>query len=198
MQVLVKNSLVYCDFEALDLVPTFWSPDCYYPGDAFSFASLMDLSVSLRQSPFFFLDARLSFALSALSPVSTFFQGLGPLGTVAAFSRVSSGNSSEQMSMLTKYFIEYFPNAPVFSKAPYQQILTFGEGRVNEELWDQLAVGGFYVLGFLEKPIEAPKKPYEVFGKLWPWGSPTEFGWFFQENDLGLDNFYFSKFKKLG
>lgn len=198
MQVLVKNPFLSIDLESLDLHPSFWNPDCFYPGDDFSFGSLIDLSDSLQRSPFYFLDARVAFTLSALAPVPTFFHGLGPLGTVAGLSRVPSGNTSEETSSLKNYFDEYFPNPPVFANAPFEQVITFGENRVNEKLWDDLPVGGFYLLGSIGQPIEVPKKPFEAFGKLWPFGAPTEFGWAFTEEDLGLDDFYFSKFKKLG
>jgi hypothetical protein len=198
MQVLVKNPFLSLNLDSLDLLPSFWNPECLYPGDEFSFTSLLDLSDSLKLSPLFFLDARVAFTLSAMASVPTFFHGLGPLGTVAGLSRVPSGHSTEEIAALQNYIDEYFPRPAVFTQAPYDQIVTFGETRVDEKLWDQLQVGGFYILGSIGQPIELPQRPFEAFGKLWPFGNPTEFGWAFNQEDLGLEDFYFSKFKKLG
>jgi hypothetical protein len=45
--------------------------------------------------------------------------------------------------------------------------------------------------------VKIIKEAFEAFGKVWPIGSPTEFGWKFQDSLSGLNEFEFTKIKKL-
>lgn len=197
MQVLVKNKNAE-EVVLKDVIESFWDANCFYPNDDFSVTSLFELSGSLRFSPFYFLDARLAFMISQLEKESSIYvQGLGPLGTVAALGFSGSGFHQEDPVKVRTYVKEYLPSDPIKMNDKYDLIINFGETSINTEQWKKLKVGGFYLGGSIGGPINLTRYNFEAFGKIWPFGEATEFGWHFNVAELGLENFYFVKIKKL-
>lgn len=98
---------------------------------------------------------------------------------------------------LEKYLPEYVNASPLITADTYSQIITFNEDRPDEKLWGRLKTGGFYLLGTTGKKISVEGFAAEPFGKLWPYGEATEWGWRFTEEVWGLYQFEFVKVKKL-
>jgi hypothetical protein len=191
MKVLVKNPF-NSDCPTLGLTPSFWDDDTYYPQADFSFGKIMTLIGPLGLSPYLLLDPKISFLSSLAQKGDTYCRGLGPLGVLAVYFRSEGKISSPDRE--ERYEIEYLPSKPKEAMPSFDQIVIFGETHVDLKLWDQLKVGGRYVLGaqgdlFLN--VNA-----ETYGRHWPLGMPTEYGWKFDVKDLGLENFELMILKK--
>lgn len=186
MQVLVKNPFAKQPLDS-GLVESYWDPDCFLPGQTFSMSSLVELSDFVGLSPYYFLDSRVALMLSLLNRGSVFVKGMGPLGSLAAIGRAGTGFTNERID---KYVSEYFPSNPLERRSSYDQVLVFDEEVIDSELWNLLRPGGFYIYGSMKKRLHPPEQPFEAFGKLYPVGSPTEFGWKFEDLEI-------SKIKKL-
>lgn len=164
----------------------------------------MDPSEVVGLSPFLVLDAKIAFLISQINAAeTTYAEQLGPLGLVGA--KIKSGSKFvhlEDQKKLIQYMEEYLPkeNQLITTEALlYDQVVVFGSQTVNQELWKKLNVGGFYLLasdkGSIQ--IDLEHEEFEAFGKRWPFGGPTEFGWRFTEEEWGLSNFEFAKIRKL-
>ena len=197
MQVLVKNSFAQ-EIELRGAHESFWDPNVFYMDDNFSISELISLSDPLGFSPFYFLDPRMAFLISQLNKGGELFaRGLGPIGTVAAMGKVQKVMHTEDFHKVGKVIEEYLPEGNFQNLSNYDQVIVFGESEVDEILWNNLRVGGFYLIGSMGGSIVYPKEAFEAFGKVWPIGSPTEFGWKFQDSLSGLNEFEFTKIKKL-
>lgn len=204
MQVLVKNPFSQSKLEAKNVIESFWGSDCLYLGAAFSMSSLMGHSEMVGLSPFLVLDAKIAFLISQMNPVNvTHAQQLGPLGLIGA--KIKSGSTfvhEEDQKKLNRYEEEYLPkdNQLITSRdETYDQVVAFGSHTINQELWKKLDVGGFYLLASDKDSIQInlEHEEFEAFGKRWPFGVPTEFGWRFKEEEWGLNNYEFAKIRKL-
>lgn len=197
MEVLVKNPFAQ-EINPADVSTSFWSSDCLYMGSRFSFSSLFGQTDPLSYSPFLVLDARIAFIISQAEKTDAYCRGLGALGTIGVTVQTRSCvGHNEDKDKFQNYVKEYLPDDPSKNWQGYNQIITFGENRVDPALWNRLKVGGFYLMG-AEAPLSIqPGSSFEAFGKLWPVGEATEFGWLFQEEKWGLKNFEFAKIKKL-
>ena len=196
MQVLVKNPYSP-EIGSKGLIESFWSPNCLYPSETFSFSSLMGLTDPVGLSPFLMLDPVVAFTVSQAEKKISFCKNLGPLGTLGV--HFFSGEKvihEENPEAFMRYREEYLPHDPVATGSRYEQVIVFGENVIDEKLWSKLSPGGFYIIGTRGK-ITPGNYPIGPFGKLWPVGMPTEIGWQFDETNLGLDNFSFAKLKKL-
>lgn len=195
MQVLVKN--IYCqDLQTKGLSQTFWDPDSYEMGAEFSVSSVMELSGTLGLSPYFVVDARVAFMVSQLNKGSVYVRGLGDLAATLALMKAGSGYVENITKKLDQYIKEYLPSNPLKEEKLYQQILTFGEKTIDSSLWDRLSPGGFYYMGVTEGELNPSGVYFEAFGKLWPYGEATEFGWRFGPDIQGLSGFEFAKLRK--
>lgn len=169
-----------------------------FMGPAFSMSSLMELSDPLGQSPFLVIDSKIAFMVSELKQVrSLYAKNIGALGVIAA--HIFSGadiTHTEDQKKIDSYVKEYL-SAP-FKKADglYDEVLVFNESSIDPELWKNLKVGGFYLIGAKSVECNPPGK-FEAFGKLWPTGESLEFGWKFDDEKTGLFDFEFYKIKKL-
>lgn len=197
MQILVKNTYGP-ELKLSDVKESFWSDDCLYMGDSFSLSDLMEQTDLVGLSPFYFLDPRVAFGLFQLKEGSLYARGLGSVGTVAAFMMCKEGWCAENRDQILKNIKEYLPFNPLKDSKTYDQIMTFGEKKIDDQLWEKLKVGGFYYLSSTSGKIDLGDKKFEAFGKLWPIGEATEFGWKFNSKVSGLENFEFAKVKKLG
>ncbi len=204
MQVLVKNPFSPSKPEAKNVIESFWSPDCLYLGAAFSMSSLMDPSEEVGLSPFLVLDAKIAFLISHLNPVqTTYARQLGPLGIVGAHIKTGSKFIHEEdQKKVSRYLDEYLPkdNQGLVSQAEkYDQVVVYGENTINQVLWKKLEIGGYYLLATDKSgiKIDLNHEEFEAFGKLWPFGEATEFGWRFTEEEWGLNPYEFAKIKKL-
>ncbi len=204
MQVLVKNPFSPSKLEAKNVIESFWGSDCLYLGPAFAMSSLMDPSESVGLSPFMVLDAKIAFLISQMNSVGcTCAEQLGPLGLVAA--KIKSGSSfvhKEDQKKLSRYGEEYLPkdNQVITTESgSFDQVVVFGSNTINQDLWKNLNVGGYYLLASDKESIriDLEHEEFEAFGKRWPFGMPTEFGWRFNQEEWGLDNFEFAKIRKL-
>ena len=196
MQVLVKNPFTP-EINSPGLKESFWSPNCLYPDEDFSFSSLLGLSDPLGLSPFLMLDPRVAFIISQVEKKVSFCKNLGAMGTIGV--HFFSGEKiihEENQKAFSKYQEEYLPHNPISGHSLFEQVVVFGENTIDEKLWKKLSPGGFYIMGALGKIIPGN---YRVgpFGKLWPVGMPTEIGWKFNERELGLEDFEFAKLRKL-
>lgn len=197
MQVLVKNSFSQV-LTHNHLHPAFWDELCFYMDEKFSIPQLFESVDPFDLSPYFFLDPRVAFLISQMSlSGDAFIQGLGPVATVAALTKVDRGIHTEDFAKTEKIIQEYLPKSNVTQLKTFNQIVVFGSNKVDEELWKNLLVGGFYLMGSITGPITVPHFDFEAFGKLWPIGMPTEIGWKFNDQNSGLVNFEFCKIKKL-
>ncbi len=201
MKVFLKNPWAKkSDLNGSDLVPSFWSNFCYYPGPRFSMSSLMLLDEQTL-SPFLVLNSQVALLLSLLdkrSPTKVF--GLGPLGTVGA--GLLSGDlviHEENSPKVEEYLKEYYGTIPeISSQGKLQQVLAFNETTIRSNLWEELEVGGIYIIGSNE-PIQLDKTlSFEALGRSFPVGEHTEFGHRFDDENLGLNNFEIVKIKKKG
>ncbi len=197
MQVLVKNSFAQ-EIELKGTHESFWDPNVFYVDETFSISDLINLSDPLGFSPYYFLDPRVAFLISQLHKGGELFaRGLGPVGTVATMGAVQKVMHTEDPQKVSRVIEEYLPHSNVQNLSNYDQVIVFGENKVDEILWKKLRVGGFYLIGSIQGSIEHPKEAFEAFGKLWPMGIPTEFGWRFQDSLSGLNEFELMKIKKL-
>lgn len=200
MQVFLKNPKAKSDLKALDLIPSFWSHESFYPGPRFSMSSLMLLDQG-NLSPYLVLNAQVALLLSLLdkkTPTKVF--NLGPLGIVGASLLVGEVVLHEEnSSKLQEYFKEYFGEIPEKgTSVGLKQVLVFNESKIRADLWDELEVGGTYIIGASTRPIQMdPSLSFEALGRSYPVGEKTEFGHRFQEEHLGLSHFEIVKVKKL-
>lgn len=195
MQVLVKN--IYCaDLKSHGLNPYFWDSECFEIGPHFSMSSLLDLTDSLGLSPYFVLEAKMAFMVSQLGKGDIYLRGVGALTATAALMKAGTGYVSGDQESLKQYITEYLPADPITHKDSYQQVLTFGETEIDSSVWEKLRPGGFYFLGTDNKTMKLSDKKFEAFGKLWPSGEPTEFGWRFGKETPELSGLEFAKIKK--
>jgi hypothetical protein len=198
MQVLVKNSYAQ-ELEVENIHESFWDPNSFYMDEYFSMSSIFELSDPLGLSPFYFLDPRIAFLISQMkSGGDLVMRGLGPVATVAALGKVERGMHFEDQAKVKNTIHEYLPKSNVETLLSYDQVVVFGEQKIDEVLWKNLRPGGFYLLGSITGKINPLVDQYEPFGKMWPIGMPTEFGWRFNDSSSGLVEFEFAKLKKLG
>lgn len=199
MQVLVKNPFATA-LPAKNVTASFWSPDCLYMNSDFSMTSLMELTDPLGLSPFLVVDARVGFMLYLLKKgESLCTRGVGSLGAIGA--HILSGgalNHSEDQKKIELYAKEYLPHKLEAATEPFDQVLCFNQKSVDVGLWKQLKVGGHYIFGTTEGQLSInPPGKFEAFGRIWPSGMPTEFGWKFNDDMAGLGGLEFAKIKKL-
>lgn len=159
--------------------------------------SLMDLTNPLGLSPYFVVDAGMAFMISRVEKGRIYIRGPGELGSTAILMKAGEGFVAGDRNKLRQYIREYLPSDPLVESESFEQILTFGENRVDPVLWEKLNPGGFYQLGVKAGPIDLSGFKFEAFGKLWPWGQATEFGWRFDDETPGLTGFEFARIKKL-
>lgn len=204
MQVLIKNPFFKSHLTTQHLIESFWSPHCLYPNENFALSSLMDLSDPLGFSPYLLIDARIAFATSQLVPgKSCYARQIGALGVLAAyFQTLGIFGHEEDDKKISLFQKEYLPQELqnfISPQTTYEQVIVFGESMIDLQLWSKLKVGGFFILASDKTAITVNLAPedFEAFGKLWPFGEPTEFGWRFKEAQWGLQNFNFMKIKKL-
>lgn len=164
-------------------------------GPVFSMSSLMSLTDTLGLSPYFVLDPKSAFLISRLDKGSVYIHGTGALAAVAAMARTGRGFFQDGKK-LDDYIKEYLPFNPLHEDEEYEQILSFGHNKIDPSLWKKLKKGGFYILGAQEK-LDLTGFQFEAFGKLWPVGEATEFGWRFDSEESGLTKFETAKLKKL-
>lgn len=202
MQVLVENPYAPLRERPTELLESFWSETTYYMTPMFSITSLLSQSDVVGLSPYALVDARVAIMISRLNPAeSAFTKNVGALGmTVVAFHSSCVG-SEERRADVAKYFKEYLPQEriPVIGAQLYDQIIVYDETEIDLELWKKLKVGGHYIFGSSKGPLSysIPPKHFDAIGVLYPYGEATEFGWKFEEDELGLKGFEFSKLKKL-
>lgn len=204
MQVLVKNPFSESRLVPKNVIESFWSPDCLYLDANFSMSSLTGPSDSVGLSPFLVLDAKIAFLISQLNAVATTYaRSLGPLGLVGA--SILTGSKivhEEDQKKVSRYLEEYLPreNQSITPDTKsYDQIVVFGGTRIDQNLWKQLNVGGYYLVASDKSAIEIDleQEEFEAFGKLWPFGESTEFGWRFKEDQWGFTQYEFAKIRKL-
>jgi hypothetical protein len=197
MQVLVKNKYAQ-ELEIENIHETFWDSNSYYMDENFTMSSIFELSDPLGFSPFYFLDPRVSFLISQMNwGGDLIIRGVGPIGTVAALGKVDRGMHFEDQTKVNNTINEYLPKSNVETLLSYDQVVVFGEQKIDEVLWKNLRPGGFYLLGSITGKINPLVDQYEPFGKMWPLGMPTETGWKFNDSKSGLVEFEFTKLKKL-
>lgn len=149
-------------------------------------------------SPFYVLDARVALLTSLVNEGSSLLKGMGSLGSLCAFMKTGSGNIVEdkEREKAKRYLQEYLPSDPFVEKSLFDQVVTFGDSCIDENLWKKLKAGGFYIMGTNGRP-ELSGYKFEAFGKIFPIGEATEYGWRFDQEDLGLGRFEIVKIKKL-
>jgi hypothetical protein len=204
MQVLVKNPFSESRLVPKNVIESFWSPDCLYLDAKFSMSSLTGPSDSVGLSPFLVLDAKIAFLISQLNAVATTYaRSLGPLGLVGASILIGAKIVHEEdQKKVSRYLEEYVPreNQSITPDTKsYDQIVVFGGTRIDQNLWKQLNVGGYYLVASDKSAIEIDleQEKFEAFGKLWPFGESTEFGWRFKEDQWGFTQYEFAKIRKL-
>jgi hypothetical protein len=199
MQVLVKNPFAIA-LPAKNVIPSFWSDECLYMEPTFSMTSLMELTDPLGLSPFLVVDARVGFCLYMLKKGRALYtRNAGALGALGAHIVSESAiTHNEDPKKFDQYAKEYLPHAVETPKGLYDQILCFNSKTIDPILWNKLEVGGFYILATIEGSLTIkPPGKFEAFGKLWPKGMSTEFGWKFNEENIGLNGLEVAKIKKL-
>ena len=202
MQVLIKNPYYPANLASKGLIESFWSDKCFSIGENFDFGAYQIDTVEL--SPFLSIDARVAITSALLVPQkSCYARGLGSLGILAAFFMTQGKfKLEEDPQKLSPYLKEYIPQEVasfLVTEEPFEQVVVFGENFIPPDLWSKLKVGGFFILASTKGAIKVDLIPgdFEAFGKLWPYGEPTEFGWRFKEAQWGLGGFEFVKLKKL-
>lgn len=199
MQVLVKNPYAVA-LPAKNVSQSFWSDDCLYMAPEFSMTSLMELTDPLGLSPFLVVDARVGFTLNLLKKGrSLLTRNVGALGAIGAHIISQSAiTHHEDPKKFDLYAKEYLPHKVDAGTEPYDQILCFNSKAIDPVFWKKLEVGGFYILATTEGSLSInPPGKFEAFGKIWPKGMATEFGWKFKEENLGLQGLEIAKIKKL-
>lgn len=200
MQVLVKNPYAVA-LPAKNVTPSFWSDDCLYMQNTFSMTSLMELTDPLGLSPFLVVDARVGFSINLLKKGrSLLTRNIGALGAIGAHIISQSAiTHHEDPKKFDQYVKEYLPHKVESGTEPYDQILCFNSKTIDPVYWNKLEVGGFYILATTEGSLTIkPPGKFEAFGKIWPKGMSTEFGWKFTEENIGLQGLEIAKIKKLG
>lgn len=162
--------------------------------------SLMELTDPLGLSPFLVVDARVGFTLYMLNKGRALYtRNAGALGALGA--HIISGAAvthNEDPKKFDQYAKEYLPHPVEVASEPYDQILCFNSKTIDPVLWNKLEVGGFYILATTESSLTInPPGKFEAFGKIHPKGMPTEFGWKFSEENIGLLGLEVAKIKKL-
>ena len=165
----------------------------------FSFGRAMELSAVLKFSPFLALDPKVAFLISAADKKISYCRGIGVLGSIGlhffTLENIMISDSDEKQQ--AKYINEYLPHNPFTLEEKFEQVVVFGKNKIEKSLWDQLPVGGTYLMGFTNGNLDTSEADFEAFGSLWPYGESTEFGWQFSEENWGLSGFKFYKLKKL-
>jgi hypothetical protein len=199
MQVLVKNPHAPA-IHPNGVINSFWSEDCLYMDATFSMTSLMQLSDPVGFSPFLVLDARVAFSIFQLNIGSSLYtRQLGTLGVIGAH-LVSNSlvTHEEDKKKFDQYSKEYLPENIETVSSSFDQILTFNAREIDQDLWDKLKVGGTYIVASSRGAVSVNVRgKFEAFGKLWPVGEATEFGWKFNNNEWGLEDFEICKLQKL-
>lgn len=201
MQVLLKNPLAVVKVKDLDLLPSFWSEECWFMGPRFSMSSLMEATDPLGLSPYLVVNAQVALLLSLLDKKeTTLVQNLGPLGSVGVFLFTEGALIYREDESKVKQYLEEYVGAD-FSLPEVQsfpdQMIVYGENTIRMELWDKLQVGGTLILGSSRPIMLDSSLNFEAVGKLYPLGEATEFGWRFDEENLGLEKFEIVKVRKL-
>lgn len=199
MQVLVKNPYATA-LPAKNVTPSFWSDECVFMDADFSMTSLMELTDPLGLSPFLVVDAKIGFVLSMLKKGKALCtKNIGALGAVGAqILSASALKHNEDAKKFEMYAKEYLPHKVEATNGPFDQILCFNQKAIDPTLWKNLEVGGYYILATTEGSLTInPPGKFEAFGKLWPKGMSTEFGWKFKEDYLGIAGLEVAKIKKL-
>ena len=126
-------------------------------------------------------------------------RGMGSLGAIGAHIIAGGAlNHSEDSKKIELYAKEYLPHKLETAVEPYDQVLCFNQKSIDPELWNKLKVGGYYIYASTEGSLSInPPGKFEAFGRIWPLGMPTEFGWKFKEDNAGLGGLEFAKIKKL-
>lgn len=164
----------------------------------------MDPSDSVGLSPFLVLDGKIAFLISQLAKAgTTYARNLGPLGLVGA--HIHAGSKfvhEEDQKKVSRYLEEYLPKENqniVIQTESYDQVVVFNENTIDQNLWKKLNVGGYYLIASDKSAIQIDleHEEFEAFGKLWPYGESTEFGWRFKEEEWGLAHYEFAKIRKL-
>jgi hypothetical protein len=77
-------------------------------------------------------------------------------------------------------------------------VIVYGEASINPTLWKKLKVGGHYLLANSHEPLLITNVgKFKIIRSVWPKGYETKCGWRFDEVDSGLENFEFTKLRKL-
>lgn len=164
----------------------------------FSMSSLMELSDPLGLSPFLVIDSKIAFLISQLTQVQNLYtRKIGALGVIAA--HIYSGADivhDEDPKKVERYSKEYLPHTFKMADDPYDEVVVHNESSIDPELWKRLKTGGFYIIGAKSVTLNPPGE-FEAFGKLWPTGESLEFGWKFNDEKTGLNDFEYYKIKKL-
>lgn len=203
MQVLIENPFAPMKTMPFGLLPTFWSEKVFYMGSTFSMSSLMSLTESGGLSPYAVVDARVSLLISILNKgTSVYAHNLGALGVVVTHFDSLTVTHHEDTKKVNGYMKEYIPpkGIVVSPELPqYDQVIAFGDTEIIQYLWEKVKVGGFYILGSItdQLSVSLPPESFEAVKDHWPCGEATEFGWRFQEENLGLKDFQMVKLKKL-
>jgi hypothetical protein len=195
MEVLVKNTHAG-PVPLAELAASFWDPDCFYPGPVFSYAD--SLTREFRYSPFYVLQPPVAFLLAQIGPGSTLVRGTGALGAVLALDRSGGGRFAGDPVRFDRYAAEYLPASPLSSSGPWRQVVTYGETGIDPAFWDQLSVGGIYLLGTHREPELPPGLEGEPRRGEWRFGAATQNGWRIHEPELGFEDFILSAFRKTG
>lgn len=198
MMVLIKND--FCQVNEVDsLIQTFWDDKTYVVFDKFDFSKIDDLITQNDEvlSPFFFLDARVAFLISLLERGNVYCTGLGALGTVAAIMRSGRGWHTEDQEKVASYIEEYFPFNPLQEDNLYTQVVSFNKNELDEKLWNNLAPGGTYIMGSIDRIKLIEKNSADFICELWPVGKATSQGWLFDETSAGPGKMEYVKLKKL-
>lgn len=199
MQVLVKNNFGK-PIRPQDVIESFWSDDCLLLGPTFPMTSLLEINDGTGPSPFLVLDAKMAFFIKQLTKSKTLAaKNLGPLATIGA--HIVSGAKiahTEDKKKFIQYVKEFLPTNPEVKETSFDQVIVYGESSINPTLWKKLKVGGHYLLATAQGPLVInPTGKFKMIRTTWPKGYETKFGWRFDEEDSGLENFEFTKLRKL-
>ncbi|WPU66444.1 hypothetical protein [Peredibacter starrii] len=200
MQVLIENPDAKLKAKPKTLLPSFWSPSMFYMGPTFSMTSLFDLSDPLGLSPFVSVDAKIAFLIGQIdSEGAVYAKNMGALGVVGLQFISRSVTHAEDPKKILDYYREYFSSGTEINPDvnSFDHVVVFGEARVVPELWQKLKSGGTYIFGATEPLIFPDPALFEAKGNLWPVGESTEFGWKFNNDELGLSQFEFGRIQKL-
>ncbi|MBY0517474.1 MAG: hypothetical protein K2P81_11220 [Bacteriovoracaceae bacterium] len=201
MQVLVKNP--WANFEVpKTLDESFWSSNSFYLKKDFSFSSMFELDTDF--SPFLSLDMRMSF-ISSLprEGQSLSCQGVSALTLIACFFQTKTHifhdlPEAELTPLLNEYLPADLHHFFSRSQGPTDQVLILNHEPDLLMLNEKLMKKGRLILVSTQGAIAFSPHPkdYEAWGRLWPMGEATEFGWRFTKDCVGLEGLEFSQFNK--